>query len=228
MALEWFDRVCAELQDYLESICEEYDELAHMTINRAAKHPSIDFFVENEEDEREYFNTLFFDPNNEEFYVEEFDTLGEQTTRIILNDFEDIVEDVHEAFHEFMGDEDALVYEDGELVDELDEEEYLEEDDYDDDEDDDEEIYEEIVDVDWTSPEVLAYSYMEEVEVAYQFGIVQDTGDGVLRRVNRIMTEEDEMIEDETNFIFSKEEAGTIMELIENNIDLMDGFDERQ
>jgi hypothetical protein len=35
---------------------------------------------------------------------------------------------------------------------------------------------------------------LDEVEVTYQFGIVQDTGDGILRRVNRIVTTEDELI----------------------------------
>src|SRR2546423_1629624 len=105
MSLEWFDRVCAELQDHLESICEEYDQ-------------------------------------------------GEQIN-----------------------------------------------------EDD---IFEEI-DVDWSTPEVTAFKHEDEVEVTYQFGVVQETGDGVLKRINRIWTTEDELIKDESHFIFSKEEASTII-----------------
>lgn len=71
MSLEWFDRVCGDLQDQLESICEEYDQVGQMTIERSAKHPRIEFFVETadiktEELERDYFCTLFFDPENEE------------------------------------------------------------------------------------------------------------------------------------------------------------------
>jgi len=46
MSLEWFDRVCGELQEHLESICEEYDQVGQMTIERAAKHPMIEFFVD--------------------------------------------------------------------------------------------------------------------------------------------------------------------------------------
>ncbi|WP_209122166.1 hypothetical protein [Alkalihalobacillus sp. BA299] len=224
MSLEWFDRVCGELQDYMESICEEYDEMGHITVDRAAKHPRIECFVEMEDDEREFFCTLFFDPHNEEFYIEEFDIDMEQTSRTILPDIEDIIEAVHESFHAYLDefefvdeiegsdeDEDEMILldEDGEIVDDEDDYEY-------------DEI---VVDVEWTTPEVMAYTYMDEVEVSYQFGVIHDTGDGILRRVNRIKTEDNELLEDESNFIFSKEEAGTIIELIENNMEAMDGFD---
>ena len=43
MDLEWFDRVCGELQDSLDSICSKYDENGRMSIERGAKHPTIDF-----------------------------------------------------------------------------------------------------------------------------------------------------------------------------------------
>ena len=43
MNLEWFDRVCGELQESLESICDKYDENGGMSIERGAKHPRIDF-----------------------------------------------------------------------------------------------------------------------------------------------------------------------------------------
>ncbi|MCT8138252.1 hypothetical protein H1D32_11115 [Anaerobacillus sp. CMMVII] len=218
MSLEWFDRVCSEMQDNLESICEDYDEIGHMRIDRAAKHPKIEFYVEFEDDDREVFCTLFFDPHNEEFYMEEFDlTLGE-TYRQILPDIEEILDAVHEVFHNFMDTE----VED-EDDDEMDDEEIFEE--------DDEQVftdggeYDVVVDVEWTTPEVLAYSYLDEVEVTYRFGVVTETGDGILHRVNRIFTDDNETIEDETNFIFSKEEAGAIIELIENNMDAMEGFD---
>jgi len=206
MSLEWFDRVCSELQDHLESICEKYDQVGHMNIDRGAKHPRIEFFVETEDEDRVYFCSLFFDPHNEEFYVESYDIDLQQTSRSILLDIEDIVDAVHEQFHEYMNEDDV---EDGILL--------IEEDDTHD------EVLEEI-DVDWTTPEVTAYSHEDEVEVTYQFGIVQETGDGVIRRVNRVVTTEDELIEDETNFIFSKEEASTIIALIATHMDSMNEF----
>ncbi|MFN7250189.1 MAG: hypothetical protein ACK4M9_05280 [Anaerobacillus sp.] len=220
MSLEWFDRVCSEMQDNLESICEDYDEIGHMRIDRASKHPKIEFYVEFEEDDRETFCTLFFDPHNEEFYMEEFDLTTGETYRQLLPDIEEILDAIHEVFHNFMDTE----------VEEIDEDE---EDDLYDEDDDDVETqvytdggeYDVIVDVEWTTPEVLAYSYLDEVEVTYKFGVVKETGDGILHRINRIFTENDETIEDETNFIFSKEEAGAIIELIENNMDMMEGFD---
>lgn len=220
MSLEWFDRVSSEMQDYLESICEDYDEIGHMRIDRAAKHPKIEFYVEFEEDDREVFCTLFFDPHNEEFYIEEFDLTMGETYRQILPDIEEILDAIHEVFHEFMDSE----------VEELDDDEEDEDEDLFDDEDENQIYtdggeYDVVVDVEWTTPEVLAYSYLDEVEVTYKFGVIKETGDGILHRINRIYTEDDETIEDETNFIFSKEEAGAIIELIENNMDSMEGFD---
>lgn len=209
--MEWFDRVSSELQEHLESICEQYDQEGHMSIDRGAKHPRIEFFVESEDDDRDYFCTLFFDPYNEEFYIETFDLEYEQTTRTILADIEDIIETVHESFHMFQNDE------------ELDDEE-LNDEDYEDYEEEDRDILEEI-DVDWETPEVTAFMYEDEVEVTYQFGIVQETGDGVLRRVNRIKTEDDDLIKDETNFIFSKEEASTIIAMIASHMDSLSEFD---
>ncbi len=54
---------------------------------------------------------------------------------------------------------------------------------------------------------------------------VSETGDGVLRRINRIWTENDELIKDESNFIFSKEEASTIIAMIASNMDKLSEFD---
>lgn len=207
--MEWFDRVSSELQDHLESICEKYDQEGHMSIDRGAKHPRIEFFVETEDDDRDYFCTLFFDPHNEEFYVETFDLEYEQTSRTILGDIEDIVDAVHESFHLYMNDDDFddVVYSDDEIED-----------------DEDSDIFEEI-DVEWETPEVTAFMYEDEVEVTYQFGVVQETGDGVLRRINRIKTDDDDMIKDETNFIFSKEEASTIIAMIASHMDSLSEFD---
>lgn len=214
MSLEWFDRVSGELQDHLESICDKYDQVGHISIDRGAKHPRMEFFIETgmDENSREYFCTLFFDPYNEEFYMETFDFDLEQTSRIILSDIEDIVDAVHDTFHGYMNDDET---------DELEgEEEYfmLE------DESGEDELFEEI-DVDWTTPEVTAYAHEDEVEVTYQFGIVQETGDGVLRRVNRIVAANDDLIEDESHFIFSKEEASTIIAMIANHMDSLKGFE---
>lgn len=201
--MEWFDRVSSELQEHLESICEKYDQEGHMSIDRGAKHPRIEFFIETEDDDREYFCTLFFDPFNEEFYLETFDFEYEQTTRTILADIEDIIEAIHESFHMYQNDED------------------FEDDEYD---EEDTDILEEI-DVEWETPEVTAFIYEDEVEVTYQFGVVQETGDGVLRRINRIKTEDDDLIKDETNFIFSKEEASTIIAMIASHMDSLSEFD---
>src|SRR4051794_13100061 len=108
MSLEWFDRICGELQDHLESICEEYDQVGQMSIERAAKHPRIEFFVETEEDstevDREYFCSLFFDPLNEEFYINSFDIDSGLTSKIILSDIEDIIEVVHNSIHDYLND----------------------------------------------------------------------------------------------------------------------------
>jgi hypothetical protein len=208
MSIEWFDRVSGELQEHLESICEKFDQVGHMSIDRGAKHPRIEFFVETEDDDRDYFCTLFFDPHNEDFYIETFDFEYEQTSRTLLSDIEDIIDAVHESFHIYMNDD----------YDEDDEPSEVDSDDIDSD------IFEEI-DVEWETPEVTAFTYEDEVEVTYQFGVVQETGDGVLRRINRIRTEDDDLIKDETNFIFSKEEASTIIAMIASHMDSLSEFD---
>jgi hypothetical protein len=237
MSLEWFDRVCSELQDHLESICEEYDQVGQMSIERAAKHPRIEFFVETEdinteELDRDFFCTLFFDPQNEEFYIDTFDVDSGHTAKIILSDIEDIIDEVHESLHDYMNDEDHYtddgIYltsdedcEDGSEIEFI----YAE----DDDEDEDalvhsDDIFEEI-DVEWSTPEVTAYKHEDEVEVTYQFGVVQETGDGVLKRINRIWTTDEDLIKDESHFIFSKEEASTIIAMIASHMDQLSEFD---
>ncbi|TLS35025.1 hypothetical protein [Pseudalkalibacillus caeni] len=228
MSLEWFDRVSGELQDHLESICDKYDQVGHMSIDRGAKHPRIEFYVETDDDGREYFCSLFYDPHNEEFYTESYDLDLEHTSRTILTDIDDLIDAVHESFHDYMNEEDIYVeneelYMDDEYIDEgyeLDnefEEGYYEED-Y-------SEAIENEIEVEWITPEVTAYSHEDEVNVTYQFGVVQETGDGILRRFNRVITTEDSLIEDESNFIFSKDEAGTIISMIASNMDSLSDFD---
>ena len=226
MSMEWFNRVTGELQDQLKSICEEFDQTGHMTINQSAKHPRIEFFVETEDDERDYFCTLLFDPNNTEFYVESFDVSLEQPARIILPDFEAIVDAVHESFHEFMNDESEVYYVDDDddddvviIEDDVEEEFYYGE------VIDEEETYEEI-NVEWETPEVTAFQIADEVEVTYQFGVDNANGDGVLRRVNRVWTDDAELFEDESTFTFSKEEASTIIAMIASHMDSMTGYEE--
>jgi hypothetical protein len=229
MSLEWFDRVCGDLQDQLESICEEYDQVGQMTIERSAKHPRIEFFVETadvetEEMGRDYFCTLFFDPENEEFYIESIDVDSGHPAKIILADIEEIVEEVHDSLHDYFNDEEVL-----ELDEEIeveyrtvfddDSEEYYEATRV-----DDGDVFEEI-DVEWMTPEVTAFQHADEVEVTYQFGVVQETGDGVLKRVNRVWTIEDELLKDESHFIFSKEEASTIIAMIASHMEQLSEFD---
>ncbi|MDT8861569.1 hypothetical protein N0O92_15230 [Alkalihalobacillus sp. MEB130] len=216
MTLDWFDRVSAELQDDLESICEKYDQVGHMSIDKGAKHPRIEFFVETEDLDREYFCTLFFDPFNNEFYIESYDLDLDLSSRTILEDIEDIIDAVHESFHDFMNDED---YEEAYEYDYEDEDEvYL---------DSDEEEYEyETLDVDWETPEVTAYiDEDEDVEITYKFGVIPETGDGILQRTNRVKTSDDELIKDEFNFIFSKDEASTIIAMIASHMDSIQSLD---
>jgi hypothetical protein len=229
--MEWFNRVTSELQDHLNSICEEYDKVGQLTIDQSAKHPRVEFFVETEGNERDYFCTLLFDPHNEEFYVETFDYEFEQPARIILADIEDVIDAVHDSFHDFLnGDSDMYV-----AVDEI-------EDDEDDDEDfllqaDDEEEYYvgELVDeenmlneveIEWETPEVTAFQIEDEVEVTYQFGVVSSTGNGVLRRVNRFWSEDDEFYKEESALSFTKEEASTIIAMIASNMDKMTSYED--
>lgn len=210
MSMEWFNRVTSELQEQLESICEKYDKSGHMGINLASRHPRIEFFVETDKGEREYFFTLLFDPHNEEFYEESFDTVLQQPTRIILDDITDVIEAVHESFHEFIDDSD-----DDDYDYDLEEYEVL-----------DDEITLEEIDVEWETPEVTAFQIDDKIEVTYQFGIDSSNGDGVLRRVNRIWTEDSEYYEDESNFSFKKEEGSTIIAMIASHLDKMVGYDE--
>ncbi|MFC0559624.1 hypothetical protein [Halalkalibacter alkalisediminis] len=219
MTLDWFDRVTEELQDDLESICDKYDQIGHMSIDKGAKHPRIEFFVELENFEREYFCTLFFDPFNNEFYIESFDLDLDLTSRTILEDIEDIIDVVHESFHDFINDDDdyeeAIEY----RADDEYEEEYYEE------VDDDAEEYE-TLEVDWETPEVTAYiDDTEEVEITYKFGVIPETGDGILQRINRVRTEDDDLIKDEFNFIFSKDEASTIIAMIASHMDSIKSMD---
>jgi hypothetical protein len=224
MALDWFDRVSGELQDHLESLCEKYDQVGNIAIEKGAKHPRIEFFVVNEQEDRDYFCTLHFDPNNEEFYIETHDLDLDLTARTILPDIEEVIDAVHESFHDFMNDETVEFFTEGNVV--IDDDDLYEDDQdlFNEDEFDEAEMLDEF-DVEWTTPEVTAYVHKDEVEIAYQFGIVQDTGDGVLRRVNRIVTTEEELIEDESHFIFSKEEANTIIAMIAKNMDSLSEFD---
>jgi len=218
MTLDWFDRVTEELQDDLESICDKYDQIGHMSIDKGAKHPRIEFFVELENLEREYFCTLYFDPFNNEFYIESFDLDLDLTSRTILEDIEDIIDAVHESFHDFMND---------------DEDEYEEAIEYSADDDYENEYYEvvdddeyESLEVDWETPEVTAYiDDTEDVEITYKFGIIPETGDGILQRINRVRTEDDDLIKDEFNFIFSKDEASTIIAMIASHMDSIKSMD---
>ena len=229
MSLEWFNRVTGELQDHLNSICEEYDKVGQLTIDQSAKHPRVEFFVETEGNERDYFCTLLFDPHNEEFYVETFDYEFEQPARIILADIEDVIDAVHDSFHDFMnGDSDMYVAVD-EIEDDDDDNFLLET-------DDEEEYYVgELVDeenmlneveIEWETPEVTAFQIEDEVEVTYQFGVVSSTGNGVLRRVNRFWSEDDEFYKEESALSFTKEEASTIIAMIASNMDKMTSYED--
>lgn len=216
MSLEWFNRVTQELQEQLNSICEEYEQVGQMKIDRSAKHPRIEFFVDTENDERDYFCTLLFDPHNNEFYVEMFDLEFEQQTRIMLPEIEDIIDAVHFSLHDYINDDDFLIIDDdGDIVEV----------------DDNEEIYigelfvqEDVLEnhsVEWETPEMTAFQINEKVEVTYQFGVEKATGKGVLRRVNRNWSEDGELFKGESSLTFAKDEASTIIALIASHMDVM-------
>jgi hypothetical protein len=218
MSMEWFNRVTSELHDHLNSICEKYDQVGHMTIDQSAKHPRIEFFVETEDDEKEYFCTLHFDPHNAEFYVETFDYEFEQPTRIILTDIEDVIDAVHDIFHDFITDDD---------LDDLDEEYVLDADDcvdyYMGEIADADNSFEELS-VEWETPEITAFQIEDEIEVTLQFGVINATGDGVLRRVKRFWSDGNELHKEESSFVFTKEEASTIIALVASNMDTMTSY----
>ena len=226
MSMEWFNRVSRELQEELNSVCEQYDQVGQMTIDRSAKHPLIEFFVETDDDETEFFCTLLYDPHNAEFYVETFDEEFEQLARVILTDIEDVIDVVHISFHDFINGDSYL------LADEDDDEDEVE---FILDVDDDGEFYigeiENEVDtveklaVEWETPEMTAFQVDDEVEVTYQFGVVNATGNGVLRRVNRYLSNNDELHKEEISLTFAKEEAVTIIALIASHMDTMTSYE---
>jgi len=80
--------------------------------------------------------------------------------------------------------------------------------------------------VEWETPEVTAYQIEDNLEVTYQFGVDRANGDGLLRRVNRIWTEDGELFEDESTLSFKKEEASTIIAMIASHMDTMTGYEE--
>ncbi|RDW19868.1 hypothetical protein [Oceanobacillus chungangensis] len=216
MHLEWFDRVCGELQDSLNSICDKYGENGSMLIERGAKHPRIDFFTERGVDERDYFCSLFFDPHNEEFYIQMVDPEYGHISKVILEDIEDIIDAVHQSFHDYLEDQDAISE-----VGVLDEET-----DFDISDEVEHELLLAEIDVEWETPEVTAYYKENEAEVSYQFGITEDTGEGVIKRINRSWSDDEELVKDETIIKFSKEEASTLIAMIASHMDSIRGVDE--
>ena len=143
---------------------------------------------------------------------ESFDPDLGYASKVVLADIEDIVDAIHESFHIYMDDD---LSEEEMVVDETEYYEFNE---------DDVNLLEE-VEVEWETPEVTAYYQENEVEVTYQFGIIPETRDGVLKRINRIWTDDD-MLKDETNFIFSKEEASTIIAMIASHMDSLGTMDD--
>ncbi|WP_226038548.1 hypothetical protein [Aquibacillus saliphilus] len=214
MNLEWFDRVCGELGDSLNSICSKYDKEGNMSIERGAKHPRIDFFIDSEEAERDYFCTILFDPYNEEFYTPSFEADLGHVSKVVLPDIEDIIDTVHESLHIYMDDD----FIEDEIIE-------VETDDHDSNKIEEELLIDDI-DIEWETPEVTAYYLENEVEVSYQFGVAQETGDGVLKRINRIWTDDEDLLKDETSFMFSKEEASTIIAMIASHMDNISAMDD--
>src|SRR5206468_821880 len=121
---------------------------------------------------------LFFDPQNEEFYVDSFDVDSGHTAKIILSDIEEIIDEVHGSLHDYINGDDHFT-DDGVYLQS--EDEFAEEDCETDEDDMDEEYYQgeqineddifEEIDVDWSTPEVTAFKHEDEVEVTYQFGV---------------------------------------------------------
>jgi hypothetical protein len=214
MHLEWFDRVCGELQNSLRSICEKYDKNVRMLIERGAKHPRIGFFSVSGEEDRGNFCTLYFDPPNEEFYVQSIDRYYGHLSKVVLNDLEDIINVVHESFHNHIDEnlsEEEIRKEESNLVgsavmkDEL----LLEE-----------------IDVDWETQKVTAYNSKDEVEVSYRFGLAQDTGEGIIKRINRKSIIDGNLLKEETIITFSKEEASKLIAMIASHMASLNTMDD--
>ena len=51
------------------------------------------------------FSTLFFAPENEEFYIESFDIDSGYPAKIILSDIEEIIAEVHDSLHDYFHDD---------------------------------------------------------------------------------------------------------------------------
>ena len=149
--------------------------------------------------------------------------------KIILSDIEEIVEEVHKSLHDYMNDDDESLDEEDTFLSDGVFSEYG---------DNGEEYFEAVqvnsgdifeeIDVEWSTPEVTAFQHEDEVEVTYQFGVIEETGDGILKRINRIWTDEEKLIKDESHFIFSKEEASTIIAMIASHMDQLSEFDFEQ
>lgn len=215
MQLEWFDRVCGKLQDSLQTIFKRYDENGRMLIERGAKHPRIDFISSSGEEDRDYFCTLFFDPPNEEFYLQSIDPYYGHRSKVVLNDIEDIIDIVHEHFLNYIDDnlsEKEIMEEETDFVESVVMENELS-------------LTE--INVDWQTPEALTYyNEDDEAKVSYKFDLAKDTGEGVIKRINHISTNDGNLLADETIISFSKEEASKLIAMIASHLDLLDSNDE--
>ncbi|WP_245844028.1 hypothetical protein [Oceanobacillus rekensis] len=201
MHLEWFDRVCGELEDSVHLICEKYDITCRMLIERREKHPRIDFFSDRAEGNRSYFFTLFFDPPNDEFYFQSIDPYYGHMSKVVLNDLKDIIHVVHESVQNYIDDD-------------LSEEEILEDG-----------LYLEETDGDWESSEVIPIYKEDEAEMSYMFSLTEDTGEGVIKRMIRKSTNDGNQLEEETIISLSKEEAGKLIGMIASHISPMNIMD---
>ena len=79
--------------------------------------------------------------------------------------------------------------------------------------------------VEWETPEMTAFQIEDEIEVTHQFGVVSATGDGVLRRVERIKLEGNEHKKKKAASSSTKEEASTIIALVASNMDKMTSYE---
>lgn len=111
MTLEWFNRVTNNIAFELVEICDRFEELfddgdINIDVNRISNHPNFKLSINKKEDDGlpNSSITIYFDPNNNEFYSESYTTIHENVYKhkIIFDDTFDLIEYLHDQFHEIL------------------------------------------------------------------------------------------------------------------------------
>lgn len=224
MSLEWFSRMENAVRVSLPDVCEGFEDYDILfDTDTTEQHPAFLFSVDSVNGNEE-FCIINFDPVNQEFYSYHFDEIAELQAKVLFNNLDQMLSFIHASFHEFMEEQDEDIEDD---ID--DDDEYVEvfdDDDYDYDEEilDSDEEDEDLEDVEWItndkyiSVEDHSTSPSLNLSIHYKLGVDQSSGDGVLLR-NTIVKQGDEETEEEVIFYFREEEAGYIVDLVNQYIE---------